>query len=183
MRIGIISPKEIITDITQFLENEFADIIFIPFVYNSITEIPELISGHQNKVNALLFLGETARLYTEKMLSHSTEWVSVPRSPSALLRILFQANVAGYNMKIATDFDNKEFFKSSFHEVGLTEKDTHVEILPFFPFNEGLLIKDAYRLEQLYKEGKAEFCITMFYKVWEILKQKKYSCLYPTTFI
>ena len=47
-----------------------------------------------------------------------------------------------------------------------------MEIIPHFPYNEGLLIRDARQMENLYRSGKVDFCITIFYKVRDILKSR-----------
>ena len=172
LRIGIVVPSEIMPDILSFISKEFSDIAPVPFPYHSIVDIPELIAGRQSQVDTFLFLGNTARHYAEKSIPHNTEWVTIPRSTSALLRLLFRAEVAGYPMKVATDMDHVDYFQLAFHEIGYAAEDTHVEVIPFFPYNEGLLIKDANKMEKLYREKKVAFCITIFYKVRDILKER-----------
>lgn len=172
IHIGVVVPYEIMEEICQFLSKEFPEIKPIPFPYASIMDIPELVSGKQSQIDAFLFLGNTARRYAEKVISHTTEWLTIPRSTSALLRLLFRAEVAGYKMRIASDLDNKDFFHLALHEIGYSEENTSIITIPFFPYSEGLLIKDAIKMEKLYQEGKVDFCITIFYKVRDILKSK-----------
>ena len=172
IRIGVVVPHEINEEICQFLEKEFTEIRPVPFAYASITDIPDIVSGQQSQCDAFLFLGNTARRYAEKVIPHTSEWVTIPRSTSALLRLLFRAEVAGYGMRIASDLDNKDFFRLALHEIGYSPKDTAVETIPFFPYSEGLLVKDAAKMEKLYREGKVDFCITIFYKVRNILRSK-----------
>lgn len=133
LRIGIVVPSEIMPDILSFISKEFSDIAPVPFPYHSIVDIPELIAGRQSQVDTFLFLGNTARHYAEKSIPHNTEWVTIPRSTSALLRLLFRAEVAGYPMKVATDMDHVDYFQLAFHEIGYAAEDTHVEVIPFFP--------------------------------------------------
>ncbi len=172
IHIGVVVPHEIMEEICQFLSKEFPEISPIPFPYASITEIPDLVGGQQSRIDAFLFLGNTARRYAEKVIPHTAEWVTIPRSTSALLRLLFRAAVDGYDMRIASDLDNKDFFRLALHEIGYSEKNTAIETIPFFPYSEGLLVKDAAKMEKLYKEGKVDFCITIFYKVRNILRDK-----------
>lgn len=89
MRIGIVVPREIVNEIISFLRKEFPEIEAIPFPYDSIMDIPDNLSGKQNRVDSFLFLGDTARRYAEKAIPHSSEWLTIPRSSSALLRLLF----------------------------------------------------------------------------------------------
>lgn len=172
MRIGFVLPEEILDEIISFAKSEFPQITPIPISYKSISELPPLLQGMQRRVDVMLFLGNTARRYAEKTVLHRGEWLTIPRSSSALLRILFRAVVKGYKMRIATDLDNKEFFRIALHETGLSKEDFSVEIIPFFPYNEGLLLRDANKMEKLYRDGKVDFCITIFYKVRDILKER-----------
>lgn len=172
MRIGIVVPKEIMTDIHGFIKKEFPDIESVTFPYQSIMDIPGILSGHQNKADALLFLGETARRYAEKALPPTSEWLTIPRSTASLLRLLFRAAVSGYGMHIATDWGNEDLFRLAFQEVGLTSRQASVYTLPFFPYTESLLVKDANEMEMLYRNGKVDLCITIFYQVRDMLKAR-----------
>ena len=172
IRIGIVVPTEIMDEICQFLQKEFTEIIPVPFAYNLISDIPDVVSGQQSQIDAFLFLGNTARRYAEKVIPHTAEWVTIPRSTSALLRLLFRAEVDGYRMRIASDLDNKDFFRLALHEIGYSPENTAIETIPFFPYSEGLLVKDANKMEKLYREGKVDFCITIFYKVRNLLRDR-----------
>lgn len=172
IRIGVVVPHEIMDEIDQFLRKEFPEILPVPFTYASITEIPDIVSGRQSQADAFLFLGNTARRYAEKVIPHTTEWVTIPRSTSSLLRLLFQAQVDGHAMRMVSDFNNRDFFRQALLEIGFSEENTVIETIPSFAYSEGLLIKDALKMEKLYKEGKVDFCITIFYKVKEILESK-----------
>ena len=171
MRIGIVVPTEIMDEITHFLSKEFPEIEAVPFPYRTIVEIPDILSGHQGNIDTFLFLGNTARRYAEKAIPHSSEWLTIPRSVSALLRLLFRAEVAGHSMKIATDMDNTTLFDLAFQEIGLPPEEGHVEIMPVKAYSEGLLIRDAIRMEKLYRSGAVSFCITIFYQVRDMLKK------------
>lgn len=172
MRIGIVVPGEIVEEIIGFLNKEFPEIEAIPFPYDAIMDIPDILSGKQNRVDSFLFLGNTARRYAEKAIPHTSEWLTIPRSTSALLRILFRAEVAGHHMHIATDLDNEKFFNLAFHEIGFSPEETSLEIIHVPAYNEGLLVQEANQIEKLYKQGKISFCITMFYKVRDILSKR-----------
>lgn len=172
MRIGIVVPGEIMDEIIHFLSKEFPEIEAVPFPYRTIVDIPDILSGHQGNIDTFLFLGNTARRYAEKAIPHSSEWLTIPRSVSALLRLLFRAEVAGHSMKIATDMDNTTLFDLAFREIGLPPEEGHVEIMPVKAYSEGLLIRDAARMEKLYRSGAVSFCITIFYQVRDMLKKR-----------
>lgn len=172
MRIGIVVPREIVNEIISFLRKEFPEMEAIPFPYDSIMDIPDNLSGKQNRVDSFLFLGDTARRYAEKAIPHASEWLTIPRSSSALLRLLFRAEVAGFPMHIATDLNNEKFFFQAFHEIGFSSEETSLEIIHLPAYSEGLLIQAANKMEKLYRQGKINFCITMYYKIREILHSK-----------
>ena len=65
MRIGIVVPGEIVEEIIGFLNKEFPEIEAVPFPYDAIMDIPDILSGKQNRVDSFLFLGNTARRYAE----------------------------------------------------------------------------------------------------------------------
>lgn len=176
MKIGIISPKELLPDILDFISREFPEIEAVPFPYTLISDIPEILSGRQNRADAFLFLGETARRYTEKILPASSQWLAIPRSSAAFLRLLFLAAMAGHAMRLATDWPNEDLFRRAFREVGLAENAYTVEALPLATYNEEQLMQNAERMEKLYRAGKIDFCITIFYKVLELLKAKNVPC-------
>ena len=172
MQIGIVVPREIVNEIISFLRKEFPEIEAIPFPYDSIMDIPDNLSGKQNRVDIFLFLGDTARRYAERAIPHSSEWLTIPRSSSALLRLLFRAEVSGFPMHIATDLNNEKFFLQAFHEIGFSPEETSLEIIHLPAYSEGLLIQAANKMEKLYRQDKINFCICMYYKVREILNAK-----------
>lgn len=172
MRIGIVVPGEILPEISGFIEKEFPEIEPVPFPYRSIMDIPEILSGHQRNADALLFLGETARRYAEKAVPSNAQWLTIPRSSAALLRLLFRAAVAGFGMRIVTDWGNENLFRVAFREVGLSDENASVIALPFIPYNESLLLRNAARMEALYREGRVDFCVTIFYRVCDMLRAR-----------
>lgn len=169
MKIGVVVPRELNPDICRFIAQEFSEIEPVPFSYASIEEIPSLLAGRQSQADAFLFLGNTARRYTETVLPPTSEWLTIPRSTASLLRLLFRAQVAGFRMRIATDWPQTDFFRLAFREVGITDEQAVIRTLPFFPYNEALLLKDADDLERMYRAGEIDFCITIFYRVRDIL--------------
>lgn len=173
MKIGVVIPKEAKSEIMTFVKKEFPEIEAVPFAYDAIVDIPGILSGKQNNIDTFLFFGDTARRYAEKFIPHSAIWLTIPRSVSALLRLLFRAQAAGYDMHIATDLDNRPYFHLAFHEIGLSSERTSVEIIHLASYSEGLLKQDAGKMERLYRSGKVSFCITRFYKVRDILRRKK----------
>lgn len=173
MKIGLVAPEEIMPEIFPFVQKEFPDVEFIPFGYRSIMELPALLAGHQNRTDALLFLGETAQRFAKKSIKPSVPWAAVPRSVSSLLRLLFRAAISGRAMRIATDCSREGLFPLAFREIGISADSYAVHICPVETYSEERLAAEADRMAALCRSGKADFCITIFYRMQEMLAQRK----------
>lgn len=171
MKIGIVMPEEILPDISSFIQREFPQLTLLPFPYRSILEIPEALSGRQNQADMFLFLGRTARHFAEKAVPPAVPWHEVPRSASALLRLLFRAAVEGRPMRIATDWNREDMFRLAFHEIGIPPERYAVRIQPVTVYSEERLVRDAARMAALYRAGAVDFCITIFYRVRTLLEE------------
>ena len=66
MRLGIVIPEELMQDTCSYIEKEFPEEQVVPFPYHFISEIPEVLQGHQSRADSFLFLGETARFYASR---------------------------------------------------------------------------------------------------------------------
>lgn len=172
MKIGIVVPLEMLGEITEFVKKEFPDLTAVPFPYRSIPEIPKILSGQQNKADAFLFLGETARRFAESAIRPSAEWLAIPRSASALLRILFRASSAGMAMRIVTDCPREDFFRLAFQEIGIPPEQYEVTLLSARSYDEARLREEADRIEALWRSGKIDFCVTIFFNIRDLLLER-----------
>lgn len=172
MKIGLVAPTEIVPELLRFTAREFPDTEFLPVAYRSILEIPHLLSGQQNRADAFLFLGETARRYAAETVAPSVPWTAIPRSASALLRLLFRAAVAGRAMRIATDWPREDVYRLAFHEIGIPPESYQVTLLPAREYNEEQLALEADRMAALVRSGAADFCVTIFYRVRTLLEER-----------
>lgn len=173
MKIGLVAPEKVMPEIFPFIQREFPDTEFIPFCYRSILELPTLLAGHQNRTDSLLFLGETARQFTEKFLRPAVPWAAVPRSVSSLLRLLFRAAISGRSMRIATDCSQEDLFPLAFREIGIPAENYSVHLCAIETYSEEHLAAEADRMASLCRTGNADFCITIFYRMQEMLIQRK----------
>lgn len=173
MKIGFVAPQEIMNEMIFFVRKEFPDVEFIPFCYCSMLELPSLLSGQQNRADAFLFLGETARRFAAKSIVPTVPWMAVPRSSSALLRLLFRAAVAGRTMHIATDWLREDLFRLAFHEIGISPEQYRLHFCPVRAYNEEILSMEANHIAELCRTGKADFCITIFYQVEKMLSARQ----------
>lgn len=173
MKIGLVTPEKLMQEIFSFVGREFPDEEFIPFSYRSILDLPSLLSGQQNRADAFLFLGETARRFAAKSIVPAVPWVAIPRSSSALLRLLFRAAVAGRAMHIATDWPREDLFRLAFHEIGIPPEQYRLHFCPVHAYNEEILSLEADRMAELCRTGQADFCITIFYRIEKLLSDRQ----------
>ncbi len=172
MRIGIVAPEELLPEVLAFTSREFQDTFFYPFPYHSILDIPGLLSGQQNHADAFMFLGETARRFAAESITPAVPWLAVPRSASALLRLLFRASRAGLRMRIVTDWPRQDIFQLAFHEIGIPPSEYTVHLVPHIVYSEEHLLQNAETMASLYRSGAVDFCITIFHRIQKILKDQ-----------
>ena len=172
MRLGIVIPEELMQDTCSYIEKEFPEEQVVPFPYHFISEIPEVLQGHQSRADSFLFLGETARFYASREIQPTIPWESIPRSASSLLRLFVQACRSGYALRIATDMHEPEVFQRAFREAGLTPQETRLSFIPPLPYTDHFITADAEALEKRVLSGESAFCITIFYQVYHLLRKR-----------
>lgn len=172
MRLGIVIPEELMQDTCSYIEKEFPGELLVPFPYHFISEIPEVLQGHQSRADSFLFLGETARFYASREIQPTIPWKTIPRSPSSLLRLFVQACRSGYALHIATDMHEPEVFQRAFREAGLTPQETGLSFIPPLPYTDHFITADAEALERRVLSGESAFCITIFYEVYHLLRKR-----------
>lgn len=172
MKIGLVIPRQLMDDIESYIHCEFPDLAIQRFPYDMIPDIPGVIEGRQSQVDALLFLGETARRWAAREMHPTVPWITIPRSSASLLRLLFRAARAGLRMHVASDFQQADFFRRAFYEAGLSGKDASLRLVTPYPYTPDLPEQDAAEMEGLIQGGAADFGITVFYKVALLLQEK-----------
>lgn len=172
MKIGLVSPEEIMEEVSSFARNEFPEEEIIPVPYRSLPELPSVLSGQQNRADAFLFLGETARRIAAESVTPTVPWVTIPRSGSTFLRILCRAALSGRPLRIATDCPREEFFRMAFREIGIPPERYALYLCPVQPYSEEHLTAAADRMTALCRDGTADFCITIFYRMLKILSER-----------
>lgn len=177
MKIGVVFPEELMEDTCSYIAKEFPEEQLVPFPYHFISELPDVLQGHQNRADAFLFLGETARFYASREIRPAIPWETIPRSASSLLRLFVQACRSGYDLRIATDMHEPEVFRRAFREAGLTPQDASVSFVPPLPYTDHFIAADAEALEKRILSGESAFCMTIFYRVYYML-QKRHIPIY-----
>lgn len=94
MKLAFIVPKTH-THLLTKLVGQFSQIEITPIIYDAIFDIPFCIEGRQQEFDQLLFLGETAKLYTQTKITPSIPWEFVEHSHAGCLNYLFQLTLQG----------------------------------------------------------------------------------------
>lgn len=172
MKIGIVVPNLLEKKVFDFLEGKLKHTTLIPFSYEKFMDIPPLIIGHQHQVDVLFFLGETTRKYASRHVHQSIPWLLVPRTATALVRVILQATLQNLPLRFATDIQDPSFFSESIAEVNLNLQPSDINFIPTIPYDETFPNKMAQAFEKEYESGNSAFCITMFGQIEKILRQK-----------
>ncbi len=175
MRIGLVGAEIWIKETMKRICQDFPDIQFIPFVYNSVMELPRVLEGNQYKCDYFLFGGDTARRWAETKTEPIVPWYSIPRSTSAFLKILAMASLKGYPPRFVTDYANKEYFRHALDEAGISidsSSISYVSYINYGTFNgDEYMKKNADMMMEEYRKTGASYCATIFIGTYEILKQ------------
>lgn len=170
IRIGVIGPEDSVKQVLT-VSKEFTDVEFIPFVYEDVYQVDELIMENPIPIDQWLFTGVLNYTYaTEKKLVNKMNATFPPLYGSSFFATLLEAQLA----------EEKVFKKISID----TLADVEVEkILSFyqldaiqytnFPFSDYTYIhKLADFHEQAYQQGTADVAITSTSYAYTQLKEK-----------
>lgn len=176
MKIGFVCPQEVVDDILPYLRKKFPKDTFVSVSYPTISAIPEILSGKQSRADAFLFLGETALHFTMRQMHLSAPFFLIHRTTASLLRILVHAALDGYSMRIVTDCIQKDLFETALQDA--SPEEIELITMPSFPYSDKLLRTDARELARIVENGEADFAVTMYYKVYAILKKQGTPAFY-----
>ncbi|MDR7868210.1 MAG: helix-turn-helix domain-containing protein [Sporomusaceae bacterium] len=178
MKVGIVGPPAVVEKITQIIGRDFHQIEATIFPYREYSDVPTLIAGRQEHLNALLFAGATIMSYTEKQIKPTIPWEFIPRSGSALARTLLQIALAGkYDIRrISFDLYSVDQLSEILEEIGFTKDEVKVYTVSKNPFDADYFDYICAFHEQLYRCNKASCCITGFTNVHNWLTAKNIPC-------
>lgn len=182
MKLGFIVPQTHVRLLTK-LVGQFSQIEITPIIYDAIFDIPFCIEGRQQEFDQLLFLGETAKLYTQAKVTPSIPWEFVEHSHAGCLNYLFQLTLQGHNIyHLVTDIQDHQLVFDIYEELGIPLDQTHIVFAPVYDFNEAYIEETLQFFKNQYRFNKDIACLTKFAKVYEPLKKLGYpvACVVPT---
>ena len=156
----------------------------IYFFYDNYIEAPELLRGHQEDLDAVIFGGSGPMEYTAERLPQKTIWSCIPKSSSALLRALMEAGQRKWNLeRIGFDSYSKEFLQEVYGEVNYTEADIRKYLTTGIISHEVSQNESALEFHiRNYESGLVDGCITVLFYVHKALTRKRIPNIlaYPT---
>ena len=182
MKIGFVIPSNIYLNKAQAVMKEFPQHKAAYYLYNNYTEAPELLKNHQEELDAVLFGGAGPMEYSADRLLQKTIWSAIPKSGSALLRALMEAEQRKWDLsRISFDSYSQEFLKEVYGEI------EYADSVDFF--TTGVLFHENCQNEtslefhlNKYKNKRVDGCITVLSTVYQKLKQLKVPTIlaFPT---
>jgi len=153
-------------------------------IYDNYTNVPKLLENHQKRFDAIIFGGVAPMEYAAERIPQQTIWSAISKSSSSLLRAMMEAEQKGWNlMRISYDSYSRSFLNEIYDEIGLNGKPG------FSGPTTGIISHETSRNESSFdfhyrnfREGKIDGCITVLYRVHEMLLEKKIPSVfaYPT---
>ena len=180
MKLGIPTPIEIADKIMPILKAEFPQVEPVLYIYKTFIEIPALISGQQNKVNALLFAGKSAMAYTEKHITPTIPWECPARDGSSLLQILLKICLSNQHsiFHMSIDLFDKKQWQETCAELGTANLNAEIFHIPDPPYEEKYIDLIFTFHEQNYLYKNVSCCVTAFYAVYQQLTAKNIPCYF-----
>lgn len=185
MKAGIIGPEENAAKIVRIIEREFPQIEPRPYVYTAYTEVPRLLQGRQQELDALLFAGLTPLTYAQKHVKQLIPWDYIPRSGSSLLQVLLRiALETQYRLcRVSIDLYDRNLVTEIFEETGIAKEQSRIYTISKSPLADDYLDYVCAFHEQYYRANRVDYCITALLNVHERLTAQTIPCflIKPTT--
>ncbi|MFC5602756.1 hypothetical protein [Sporosarcina koreensis] len=169
--IGVVGPAESVGKILSVAE-EFPNTKCIPFIYETVTELPALIDQGRPIVDQWLFSGLMNHMYAIQHDLVKEEQASFPylHGSSFFGKLLeIQANEGRIIQSVSIDYITAEEVQKvlSFYDLNYL----NLQAIPFSSYGNGIQIARLH--EKLYKDQKTEVAITAMKEVYDRLIEAK----------
>ncbi|WP_371379493.1 hypothetical protein [Sporomusa aerivorans] len=178
MKLGIAGPQEPGEKIIQIIKREFHQIEPVALTYRTYLEAPSLIAPQQPFLDVILFAGATPLSYAEKHIKQTIPWEFVPRSGSALLRVLLSiALLNKYDIcRLSSDLYDTAQLYEAYEEIGINKDRLQIYTAKPLPQANDFADYVCAFHEQHYECNRVSCCITALSSVHERLTAKKIPC-------
>lgn len=167
--IGVVGPAESVNKILSVAE-EFPNTKWIPFIYETVTELPDLIEQGRPIVDQWLFSGMMNHMYALQHGLVKEEQANFPylHGSSFFGKLLeIQANEGKIIQSVSIDYITAEEVQKVLSFYDLNYLNFHA--IPFSFYEDRKQITRQH--EKLYKDQKIEVAITAIKEVYDHLKE------------
>lgn len=167
--IGVIGPHDSIQRI-MYVAEEFEEITFLPFPYQTLSDIDDILAKHRHEVDQWFFSGVLNHTYAmDNELITEEEAGYPPLHGSSFFGILLEAQLKMNKVIKSVSIDtiaNEDFDKIlSYYQLDSLKYYNH-------PFRNGVKAETLIDFHKnLYEEGKTEVVITSIKDVYHGLKE------------
>lgn len=176
MKIGFVIPRHTYYEKTHaVMEKDYPQHKAEYLLYDNYTEAPDLLRQCREHLDAVIFGGVGPMEYTAERLPQQAIWSAIPKSSSALLRALMEAEQRGWDLaRLSFDSYSPDFLGEVYEEIGFPEGKHRAF------YTTGIISHEVSRNEStlhfhsgLFSRGETDGCITVLYWVHKKLTEEK----------
>lgn len=178
--IAVVGPSDSVELITEVANERQGELDIFPIVYQTASEVPEIIEKNNFTVDLWLFSGKVPYYYAIKSNATQKPIHYIPHVGSSLYRVLLQM---AYEQKMPID---KISFDSFYHkEIEETFSDISTEVPHFYLFDYDDIVSPEIVTQyhyDLWKNKQTNFAVTSFLSSYLKLKELGVPTfrIYPT---
>ncbi|MCG3088238.1 hypothetical protein [Sporosarcina cyprini] len=171
IRLGVVGARDSI-GIVRKVVKEFHEIIMLPFPYDSMEEVLDIIPKNRLQVDQWFFAGQAPyHLAVDHQVIRAEEGSYAPLNSSSIYKTLLQAQLQ----------ENRIFHSISLDTFQGTESELRAELpsmeLHTFPYSGYIPVEEIVKFHlELFEQGKVEVVITCIKRVDNILKDMGIPC-------
>ena len=176
MYIGVIGPSILCEKFRSEARN-FPELVPVLLAYDSINQAPGLVQTHQDRLDALFFVGPSPYLLSLSVVPRTVPWFALSLPTGGILAALLQArkHIAD-PVRFSLDSIDERDIHDVLEEAGLdVQSILHYSYHPTADFEHKLVSFHS----RCYAEGSVDFCLTCHSLTHRILTEQQV----PTYFI
>jgi Uncharacterized conserved protein len=178
--IGVMGPRQSVERILSVAKEMKTSFEFIPYIYESPSEIKELVLENNNKVNAWLFSGPVVYLFAKDALKSDKNLFYIPATESGLFKAMidFIYDQKGTLNSFSIDLPKDMYpLDDTLKQLDSPPKNVYVKYIDSQTKSEELVDFHV----NLWKQGKTEGGISCLPSISEELKRLEVPASWLTT--
>ncbi|MDR3563435.1 MAG: HTH domain-containing protein [Negativicutes bacterium] len=164
--------------INRVVKSTVSNIEPVNCIYKNYTEAPHIIKYQQPHLDTMLFAGPTPYFLAREAIKPAIPWEYIPRTGSSLLRVLFEAALAKYEIRnLSFDSYQEQALFEAYEEIGLDKNSLDLRIADTNAAKSDYLNYVCSYHERQFSQRQVSCCITALESVYENLAGKEIPCL------